>query len=387
MTTDTSPTRSLQQVALRPSSPRTTDSRAQDHGGAHRHLPAPARGPRTLFGAPLGVLRAFGLAVLVPLFLAVGMSLAYLGAFHQPTPHDLPVAVVGTSAETQVFAQRLTDNDPDALSVRTVATDAEARKLIEGRTLTAAYEPTATQATLLVSSAASETSANVAQKIFQPIAFSQKLPYQVVDVVPAAEHDSTGQGLFFLLVGLSVGSYATAAAVAAFAARLGIRASILTSFVMSAVVSGIAMTVAGPIYHVVDGNVWGVWLLGWLYSVAIILIGVGLHPILRHWTTAALTMLFVMLNFTSSGGIFAVHLMPGFFAGLHAFWNGAAWLDAAQTVQYFPGHGYGLDVLRLGLWAVVGLGLALLTHLLSARRVRLANERVATREEEQVIAA
>lgn len=387
MTTESIPTRSRQEVALRHPAQHEQERPLQDHPGSHRGVPLPKPGPRTLFGTPLSVFRAFGLAVLVPLFLAVGMSLAYLGAFHQPTPHDLPVAVVGTSAETQVFAQRLTDSDPDALAVRTVATDAEARKLIENRTLTAAYEPTATQATLLVSSAASETSANVAEKIFLPIAYASKLPFTVTDVVPSGEHDSTGQGLFFLLVGLSVGSYATAAAVAAFAARLGIRWSLVTAVVMSGIVSGIAMTVAGPIYHVLDGTVWGIWAVGWLYSLAIILIGVGLHPILRHWTTAALTLMFVMLNFTSSGGIFAVHLMPGFFAGLNSFWNGAAWLDAAQTMQYFPGHAFGFDLLKLGLWALVGLGLALLTHLLSRRRVRLANERVSTREEESVIAA
>lgn len=354
---------------------------------SHRMTQQPKPGPRLFLGTPVAVFKAFGAAILVPLFLAVGMSLAYLGAFHQPTPHHLPVAIVGSQPATQVFAQTLTDKAPSQLSVRTVATEAQARKLIVDRTITAAYEPTSTSATLLVSSAASDTSATVVQKIFLPIAYAEKLPLQVVDVVPAGTHDSTGQGIFFLLVGLSVGSYATAAAVAAFAARLGIRWSIVTSVVMSGIVAGIALTVAGPIYHVIEGQVWSIWLLGWLYSLAIILIGVGLHPLLRHWTTAALTALFVMLNFTSSGGIFAPALMPGFFAGLHTFWNGAAWLDAAQTLQYFPGHGFGLDVLRLGLWAAAGLGLTLLTHLLSRRRVRLANEAVATREEETVIAA
>jgi hypothetical protein len=383
VSTEIAPARSMQQLELHSTPP--TDQHG--HPASHRLDPAPQPAPRTAFGTPLGVFRAFGAAVLVPLFLAVGMSLAYLGAFHQPTPHNLPVAVVGSSAETQVFAQTLADKDPDGLSVRTVATDAEARHLVADRTLTAAYEPTATSATLLVSTAASGTSANVAQKIFLPVAYAQKLPFTVVDVVPTAAHDSTGQGLFFLLVGLSVGSYATAAAVAAFAARLGIRWSLVVSAVISAVVAGIALTVAGPIYQVVDGHVWSTWLLGWLYSLAIVLIGVGLHPVLRHWTTAALTMLFVMLNFTSSGGIFAVHLMPPFFAALNGFWNGAAWLDAAQTLQYFPGRAVGFDVLRLAIWAAVGLALTLLTHLLSRRRVRLANERVAVREEENVVAA
>ncbi|ARC57733.1 hypothetical protein AS850_11685 [Frondihabitans sp. 762G35] len=383
MSTETAPARSTQQLELH-STP-TTDPHG--HPASHRLTSASRPAVRTVLGTPLGVFKAFGAAVLVPLFLAVGMSLAYLGAFHQPTPHELPVAIVGSSAETQVFAQTLADRDPDGLSVRTVATDAEARRLVADRTLTAAYEPTSASATLLVSTAASETSANVAQKIFLPVAYSQKLPFTVVDVVPTATHDSTGQGLFFLLVGLSVGSYATAAAVAAFAARLGIRWSLVVSAVLSAVVAGIALTVAGPIYQVVDGHVWSTWLLGWLYSLAIVLIGVGLHPVLRHWTTAALTMLFVMLNFTSSGGIFAVHLMPPFFAALNGFWNGAAWLDAAQTLQYFPGRAFGFDVLRLAIWAAVGLALTLLTHLLSRRRVRLANERVAVREEENVVAA
>ncbi|RKR76707.1 hypothetical protein [Frondihabitans australicus] len=374
-------TRPTQTVALRAPSPH------DDSHSAHRLEPSEPRGPRMFLGTPVAVFRAFGAAILVPLFLAVGMSLAYLGAFHQPTPHHLPVAIVGNEPATQVFAQTLSDRAPDELSVRTVATDAEARRLIESRTITAAYEPTATSATLLVSTAASDTSASVAQKIFLPIAYQSKLPFTVVDVVPSAEHDSTGQGLFFLLVGLSVGSYATAAAVAAFASRLGIRWSLVTSFVMSGIVSGIALTVAGPIYHVVEGQVWSIWAVGWLYSLAIVLLGVGLHPLLRHWTTAALTMLFVMLNFTSSGGIFAPALMPRFFAGLNTFWNGAAWLDAAQTLQYFPGHAFGWDIVRLGLWAAAGLGLALITHLLSRRRVRLANEAVATREEEAVVAA
>lgn len=377
-------THSLQEVAIRQSPRRDDHSHRLPSSSSGRETPA---GPRMFLGTPVAVFKAFGTAILVPLFLGLGMTLAYLGAFHQPTPHELPVAVVGTSAEVKVFAQTLSDGADGQLSVRTVASDAVARQLITDREITAAYEPTATSASLLVSSAASETSANVAQKVFLPIAYESKLPFTVVDVVPSSANDSTGQGLFFLLVGLSVGSYATAAAVAAFASRLGIRWSLVTAAVLSGVVAAIALIIAGPVYHVVDGHVWGTWLAGWLYSLAIVLIGVGLHPVLRHWTTAALTMLFVMFNFTSSGGIFAVHLMPAFFAAMNGFWNGAAWLDAAQTMQYFPGQAFGWDILRLGIWAAVGLGLTLLTHLLSRRRTRIANERVVMREEEQVVAA
>ena len=47
-----------------------------------------------------------------------------------------------------------------------------------------------------------------------------------------------------------------------------------------------------------------IWALAWLYCAGITLIGLGLHPIFKRWTTPLLTMLFVMLNFTSSGGVF-----------------------------------------------------------------------------------
>src|SRR3954471_7105064 len=65
-------------------------------------------------------LRTFGdigRHLLIPLFLATGMALAYLGAFHQPTPHALPTAVVGTSVEAKVFAQQLNDASDGALTV------------------------------------------------------------------------------------------------------------------------------------------------------------------------------------------------------------------------------------------------------------------------------
>ena len=55
--------------------------------------------------------------------------------------------------------------------------------------------------------------------------------------------------------------------------------------------------------------------------------------------------------------------------------------------MYFPGQGWGRAGLTLALWLAAGLALAGLTHLWSVRRTRLANERVAVREDEEGIAA
>jgi hypothetical protein len=331
--------------------------------------------------------KTFGSHILIPLFLAAGMALAYLGAFHQPTAHNFEVAIAGDTPQSMVFAQTLQNKSDGQLSVRTTADAASARSLVQHRTVAAAYITTATSAKLMVSTAAGGSTAQVAQTVFMPIAYQQHLPFQVKDVAPAGTGDPTGQGLFFLLVALSLGGYASAIVIASVTAKLRIAWRLAAAAVVAGAVATIGVVVAGPIYGVISGHDWSIGLLASLYVFGIISIGVGLHPLLGRWTTPALTMLFVMLNFTTSGGIFAPSLQSGFFAALHSFWNGAAWLDSAQTLSYFPGQVFGFDGLRLALWAMVGVGLTLITHYWSVRKTRVANDHAEVGAEEQELAA
>ena len=100
------------------------------------------------------------------------MALAYLGAFHEPTPHALPTAVVGTSVEAKVFAQKLNDGAHGALTVRTVPTADDARRLIRQREISGAYQTVDGHAVLFVSPAASATTATAVTEAFAPIAYA-----------------------------------------------------------------------------------------------------------------------------------------------------------------------------------------------------------------------
>ncbi|QIV87492.1 ABC transporter permease [Glutamicibacter mishrai] len=325
--------------------------------------------------------------MLIPFFLCAIMGLFYLGAFHQPTPHNVQVAVVGDSAATKVFAQTLQDESDGALNVRTVDNEESAKALVENREIVAAYESTKDSATLYVSSAASETSDNVAQKVFMNVAFKQGQPFQVNDVVPTGDNDTSGQGLFFLLVALSIGGYASAVPLAGFMGKVRLPVRFAMAAVAAAVIATIAVVVAGPIYQVIENHFANIWLISWVYAVSIIMLGMGLHPLLRHWTTPILTMCFVALNFTSSGGIFQPAMQPGFFGALNTFWNGAGWLHAVQTLVYFPEQGIGMDILRLILWLIPGMALMCATHAWSAHNTRLANENAKIEEVERTVAA
>ena len=338
--------------------------------------------PRTASASPralLGVARH----LLIPLFLVTGMALAYLGAFHQPTPHDLRTAVVGSDARAQVFAQKLTDGANGALAVTTVGSADEAQRQIRERKLAGAYQVLRDHAVLYVARGDSATTASALSEVFGPIAYAQHQPLEVRDVVPVGPQDRSGQGLFFLLVALSIGGYTGAIAVSAAAAHLHVAVRALVSVALTAVVSAIGVVVAGPVYGVITTGHLAIWALAWLYTAGITVLGVGLHPVFKKWTTPLLTMLFVMLNFTSSGGVFTAELMPRFFAALHSFWDGAAWLQAAQSELYFGGADLSRPVLTLAAWFVVALAVTALTHSWSVHRVRVADEEVEVGEEEE----
>ncbi|MFF4696833.1 ABC transporter permease [Streptomyces chattanoogensis] len=333
--------------------------------------------------------------LITPLLMCIGMGLAYLGAFANPAPHHLPVAIVGSGRSAQLLAQSINDKAGGDLDVRTIGDRSAAVGRLKHQEIFGAYvmKPTAgagrgsdrgaggvakaaadgarsSGPELLVATAGSDTSASVVQKIFTPIAAHQGAPLKVTDVVPTAEDDPTGQGLFFLLVAISIGSYASVAVIGGAGAVLPLRLRAALAIGTSFVVSVIGAAFAGPVFHLVDHGLWGVWGMAWLYSAGILLIGTGLHTFLKRWTTLGMMALFVMLNFTSSGGIFRPEMQNGFFAALHAFWNGAGFVEGTRSHLYFDGYGLAGHVWTLTVWLVVGAVMVGVAGLAERRRRR-----------------
>ncbi|MET8563681.1 hypothetical protein ABZV75_25005 [Streptomyces flaveolus] len=292
--------------------------------------------------------------LITPLLMCLGMGLAYMGAFVTPEPNHMPVAVVGTAPKVKVFAQTVKDAAGDKLDVRTVATRADAVDLLKSRAVTGAYVPSAKAPELLVATAASDMGATAVEKVFTPVAAQEGVPLKVTDVAAPVADDPTGQGLFFLLVAVSIGSYASVAALGAAGAALAMRVRALLALGVAAVVGGIGALLAGPVFHLAHHDLAGVWGMASLYSAGILLIGVGLHTFLKRWTTLTMMVLFVMLNFTSSGGLFRPELQNGFFGTLHAFWNGAGFVEGARGLLYFGDDGLARSVWTLVAWLLAG---------------------------------
>ncbi|MGW7248711.1 ABC transporter permease [Streptomyces decoyicus] len=352
---------------------RRPDHRSEQRGG-HRS----ARSPHS------AGLRHVLTHLITPLLMCIGMGLAYLGAFANPAPHQLPVAIVGSGHSAQLLAQSINDKAGGDLEVRTVGDRSAAVDRLKHQDIFGAYVIPAKGATtgaakgsaggagaeraegaaaglskpvpeLLVATAGSDTSASVVQKVFTPIAAHQGAPLKVTDVAPTAEDDPTGQGIFFLLVAISIGSYASVAVIGGAGAVLPVRLRAALAIGTSFVVSLIGTAFAGPVFHLVDHGLRGLWAMAWLYSAGILLIGTGLHTFLKRWTTLGVMALFVMLNFTSSGGIFRPEMQNGFFAALHSFWNGAGFVEGTRSHVYFDNYGLSGHVWTLVWWLVAGL--------------------------------
>lgn len=293
--------------------------------------------------------------LLTPLLMCLGMGLAYLGAFHQPEPDHLQVAIVGDSPQVKVLAQTLKDRAGDALDVVTLDNRAEAVDRLHHRDLAGAFVPDPDHPELLVARANSDTTAMAVETVFGTVTAQQNVPLHTTDIAPTAGGDPTGQGLFFVLVALSIGAYGSVAAISVAGAGASMAVRALTAVATSFVVSVIGIVLAGPIFHIVDHDYAAIWAMGWLYAAGILFVGIGLHPFLKRWTTLAVMVLFVMLNFTTSGGIYRPELQNGFFGALHSFWNGAGFVEGARSLLYFDGNG-GLAgrITSLALWFAAG---------------------------------
>ncbi len=306
--------------------------------------------------------------LITPLLMCLGMGLAYLGAFATPEPHHLPVAVVGAGPEAKVFAQTVKDKAGDQLDVRTLPDRATAVRQLKDRDISGAYVLDAKAPELVVASAGSDMSATAVEKVFTPAATAQGVPLKVTDVVPPVPGDPTGSGIFFLLIAVSIGSYASVAVLGAAGAGLSPRTRAVLVAGVSFVVSLIGAAFAGPLFHLVDHGLWGVWAMSWLYSAGILFLGAGLHTFLKRWTTLAVMVLFVMLNFTSSGGLFRPELQDGFFGSLHAFWNGAGLVEGIRDLVYFDGHGLARNVWVLAAWLLLGMIVTAIAGVVERRR-------------------
>jgi hypothetical protein len=290
---------------------------------------------------------------------------SYVGALHDPTPHELPLGVVAPppvaarvlgSIRLQSAGAIAPTPEPNAAAIQR---DINARKIYGG----VIVAPTVTR--LIVADAASLVAAQALTVFGQAFATRQKTRLVVVDVKPLGTGDARGLSSIYLVLSWVFGAYLIATILSTlrgpgFRSRLhaGLRLLVLAVY---AILSGIlGMLVAGPLLGALPGNFWAGAASGALLVFAVALATSGLQTILGSGGTLIALVLFVLLGNPSSGGIFAPEFLPTFWRAIGPWLPNAAGYTMLHNLVYFEGHAIGRAVITLIVYALAGAALVLL---------------------------
>lgn len=316
--------------------------------------------------------------VLAVLAIQLGFVASYIGAFHAPTPHGIPIAVTVADgvpaaqrpAADAAVAQTVTRLDGVAgtpLAARSARSVADARQGIEDRDVAGVLvlDPSGTADRLLTSGASSSAVAEALSTVLTRVETSQQRTLAVTDVKPVGEGDSRGLSSFYLAIGWVVGGYLAAALLGVAAGARPVnrrRAAIrLGALAVYAVASGVlGALVVRAIVPAFSGHVVALAAFGALVVFASASVTVGFQSLLGVAGIGLVIVLFVVLGNPSAGGPYPGVLLPAFWRAIGPFLAPGAGTTGVRGITYLGGAGLGLPLLVLSVYAVGGAVLAVL---------------------------
>ncbi len=145
-------------------------------------------------------------------FIQVAFITSYVGAFHHPEPHGLPVAVVAPAADRPALLQAL--NGIDGHPLQATAADSVAagtRQLLRREVFgVLVVDPSATREQLLEASASGVSAAVAVTDVLDQVATHLHRTIVVRDIRPPSSGDRNGLTSFYLVIGWIVGGYLVA---------------------------------------------------------------------------------------------------------------------------------------------------------------------------------
>ncbi|GGM14758.1 hypothetical protein ACFFX1_04310 [Dactylosporangium sucinum] len=309
--------------------------------------------------------RAGGL-VLAVLALQLGFVASYIGAFHEPTPHRIPVAVTAPAPALSGLVTQLNELPGVPLDARAVPTEESARRMIDRREVYGAFVVSADDATdrLIIASGAGASVGQALVQIFTPIEDQQERAFTTEDTKPALLGDARGLCGFYLALGWMVGGYLVAVALGASKGarpanphRAAIR---LGALLLYSVLSGLGgALIAGSLFGAVGDHLAQLWWFGALLVFAAGSFAMALQAAFGFVGTGLAVLLFVVLGNPSAGGAYPAPLLPPFWRAIGPWLPPGLGTDAIRGIVYFDGVGVGRSALVLGGYALVGVAATL----------------------------
>jgi len=303
--------------------------------------------------------RAVALVLLPALVLMLAFAFFYVGALHEPTPHHVPVAVVGPPA---VVAQ-LGRLPGEPLDARQASSRADALSQIDDREVYGAYEAATNR--LFVASAANRATAVALEVTFNRAAAATGRPaVRVTDVKPLPLTDPNGTAAFYAVIAWVFGGYIGATLIGLIGSarstsrrRAAARIGALAAFAIVAGILSVVMLRAS--FDTFAGHVVAMCAIAALTIFASGAATAGIQAAAGPAGTAFVILVFVILGNSASGGPFARPLLPGLWRTIGGVLPPGASVDLARSALFFDGARITGPILVLVVWGAVGTALAL----------------------------
>jgi hypothetical protein len=303
--------------------------------------------------------KAVGLVLIPALVLMLAFAFSYVGAFHDPTPHNVPVDVVGPPALTQ----QLDGLPGDPLDARTASSLPDALSGIDDRDVYGAFDARTNH--LYVASAANRATAVALGTVFNRAAAAQGQPaVRITDVKPLPPKDPNGTAVFYAMIAWVFGGYIGSTLIGLIGSprspstqRAAARIGALAGF---SVIGGIlSVLLLHWCFGVFSGHVLALCAVAALTIFASGAATAGIQAAIGPAGTGLVILLFVILGNPASGGPFARPLLPGFWSTIGGVLPPGASVDLARSALFFDGERILGPVLVLVGWAVLGTALAM----------------------------
>ena len=313
--------------------------------------------------------------VVAVLLLQIGFVLSYVGAFHAPTPSDVPVRIVGPAAATAPFV-RAVDGIAGHPLTPTATTDragAEAALRDGSTSAVLVVDAGGTQDTLLVASGGGASVATAVETVVRAAEQQQGRTVSVDDVVPLQTGDARGLTGFYLVVGWLVGGYLMAAIIGVAKGarplnprRAGFRLAAVLPYALASGIGG--AVVVGPVLHALDAPFLAVAGVGALLVAAAATVTMAFQTLLGVIGIGLTVLVFVVLGNPSAGGAYQSSLLPPFWRAIGPVLPNGAGVDTVRRLAYFGGAGVTSPLLVISAWLVGGVLVTLVAVLARRRR-------------------
>jgi hypothetical protein len=318
--------------------------------------------------------RTFALVIAV-LLIQLGFVLSYVGAFHHPTPHGVPIALVAPAQISGKLVGELNAIHGHPLHATAVSNEAAGRTLLRRGSTSGVLivNPTGKTDALLVAGGGGAALATAVEDVIAQVEGAQHRSATVTDAVPAQPGDARGLTDFYLVVGWLIGGYLVAALLSiatrarpATARRAIIRLIVLVPY---AILSGLGgAIIVGPVLGALASHFLAIAALGALIVYCAATVTMAFQVFLGTIGVGLTLILFVVLGNPSAGGAYPAALLPGFWRAIGPALPNGAGVEALRRIVYFGGYNITDNLLIISLYIGVAATLALAGTALLPRR-------------------